>query len=207
MDWKQLNKELGNIDLYWLDFILKGHLPCDAKILDAGSGEGRNIMYCLKNGMDVFGVDQNPEAIQFLKLIAKQYQLDNIEARFQQMKLDKLLFPDSTFDTVLCNAVLHFAESQDHLYQMLAELSRVLKVGGKLVVRTMSDLYLAEGVQTDENDVFILPQGQKRLVISSDSFVQQCQSSKLRLIEPYKEIKVSNKHAMGTFFLERIAKG
>lgn len=206
MDWKQLNKELGNIDLYWLDFILKGHLPTDAKILDAGCGEGRNIMYCLKNGMNVFGIDQNPEAIRFVKLIAKQYQQDNTEARFQLMKLDSIRFPDDAFDTVLCSAVLHFAESTDHFNKMLSELFRVVKMGGKLVIRTMSDAYLAEGVQAGENGVYVFPEGQKRFIVSADTFVEHCRLSGFRLIEPYKEVKVKNRHTMGTFFLERIMK-
>lgn len=131
MDWKELNNELGNIDLYWLDFILKGYLHDDAKILDAGCGEGRNLIYCLNNNLDVFGIDQNPEAIQFLKLIAKKNKLQNIDARFQLMKLDKILFPDSSFDVIICSAVLHFAKSEEHFHMMLMELVRLLKPKGK----------------------------------------------------------------------------
>ncbi|MFT4740751.1 MAG: tellurite methyltransferase, partial [Marivirga sp.] len=36
MHWKAINKIIGNIDIYWLDFILKGHLADDAKVLDIG---------------------------------------------------------------------------------------------------------------------------------------------------------------------------
>ena len=202
MDWKQLNSELGNIDLYWLDFILKGYLPDNAKVLDAGCGEGRNLIYCLKNGMDVFGVDQNLEAIEFLKRIAKQFKYDNIDGRFQQMKLDKLVFPPQSFDVIICSAVLHFAESSQHFQQMLSEIIRVLKPGGRLFIRTMTDEYLPEKVISLEEQVYLFPAGQKRYVIQAENFTQQLKKSELALIEPYKEVVVQERHTMGTFMFE-----
>ena len=43
MTHDELNKVLGNIDLYLLDQLLKGRITRDMKILDAGCGEGRNL--------------------------------------------------------------------------------------------------------------------------------------------------------------------
>jgi len=45
------------------DQILKGTYDECQVILDAGCGTGRNLLYTLKSGVNVFGVDQNPEAI------------------------------------------------------------------------------------------------------------------------------------------------
>jgi tellurite methyltransferase len=202
MDWKQLNKELGNIDLYWLDFILKGHLPKDAKILDAGCGEGRNLIYSLQNGMDVFGVDQNPEAIQFLKLISKQYGVQDIEARFQVMKLDKILFSDKTFDMIICSAVLHFANDLEHFNKMIVELNRLLKPNGKIFIRTMTDRYLAEGTVKIDQNIYKFSNEQIRFVVNAEALVGTLKDLGLELIEPFKEVVVQNRHTMGTFMLQ-----
>ncbi|WP_296619530.1 bifunctional 2-polyprenyl-6-hydroxyphenol methylase/3-demethylubiquinol 3-O-methyltransferase UbiG [Marivirga sp.] len=203
MDWKQLNSELGNVDLYWLDFILKGYLADNAKILDAGCGEGRNITYCLKNGMDIFGIDQNPDAINFLKLIAKQYKLTDIDARFQIMKLDKILFPNFTFDVIICSAVLHFAKSREHFDNMMRELARLLKPNGKIFIRTMTDRYLPENIIEIEEGIIQFPHGQTRFITNVDAFAADLKKLNLKLIEPYKEVVVENKHTMGTFMLAK----
>ncbi|WKK78795.1 class I SAM-dependent methyltransferase [Marivirga arenosa] len=201
MNWKEVNHELGNIDLYWLDFILKGYLKEGTKILDAGCGEGRNIHYCLKNQMDVFGIDQNPEALHFLRLIANIHKLDNVEARFQQMRLDKLLFPDQTFDTIICNAVLHFASDTNHFTKMIEEMSRVLKSKGALFIRTMTDLYFSDSTLKLKENIVDLGQKNLRYVINSDQFIDQMNRIGFSLIEPYKEVLVQGKHSMGTFML------
>ncbi len=203
MEWKQLNSELGNVDLYWLDFILKGYLPDNAKILDAGCGEGRNLTYCLKNEMDVFGIDQNPEAIYFLKLLAKKYKIHDIDGRFQVMKLDKILFPDTSFDLIICSAVLHFAKSEDHFQMMLSELLRLIKPKGKIFIRTMTDRYLPDKTKELESGVFHFPNEQTRFVINADDFTADLESLNVKLIEPYKEVVVGTRHTMGTFILEK----
>jgi 2-polyprenyl-3-methyl-5-hydroxy-6-metoxy-1,4-benzoquinol methylase len=203
MDWKQLNSELGNIDLYWLDFILKGYLSDDAKILDAGCGEGRNLTYCLKNKMDIFGIDQNPEAIEFLKLIAKQYKVQDIDARFQVMKLDKILFPDDTFDVIICSAVLHFAKNREHFKKMISELFRLLKPNGKIFIRTMTDRYLNEGAVELEQNIYQFSNDQIRFVVNADTLIEDLINSNLELIEPFKEVVVQDRHIMGTFMLQK----
>ncbi|SMG20956.1 Methyltransferase domain-containing protein [Marivirga sericea] len=203
MDWKELNSELGNIDLYWLDFILKGHLPKDAKILDAGCGEGRNLTYCFKNGMDVFGVDQNPEAIQFLKYFSKQYGVQDREARFQVMKLDKILFPSETFDVIICSAVLHFAKSKEYFREMIKELVRLLKPNGKMFIRTMTDRYMAEGTIKIDQNIYQLSDHQVRFAMNGEIFVKDLSTLKLELIEPFKEIVVNGRYSMGTFMLQK----
>jgi ubiquinone/menaquinone biosynthesis C-methylase UbiE len=189
MHWKAINKLLGNIDIYWLDFILKGYLSDDAKILDAGCGEGRNLFYCMQMGYDVFGVDRNPEAIQFLQILAKQFKVPDYEARFQQMDLVRLRFPDNTFDVVISSAVLHFAENQQHFLQMLSEKVRVLKPGGKLFVRSMTENHQIE---------------EERFTINDELLAYFCKEFGLELMEPVKSVQVGKVRSMGTFFLRKI---
>lgn len=53
MNIAALNKLLGNIDIYLLDQILKGRFTKEMRILDAGCGEGRNLIYFLHEGFQV----------------------------------------------------------------------------------------------------------------------------------------------------------
>jgi ubiquinone/menaquinone biosynthesis C-methylase UbiE len=203
MNYRELNRELGNIDLYWLDFILKGYLPEMAKILDAGCGEGRNLQFCMKNGMDVFGIDQNPEAIGFLKRLAKQYGLENVEARFQTMKLDHIRYPDSTFDVLICSAVLHFAENKDHFDKMIQELSRVLKPRGRLFIRAMTDHYFSPAIKQLDTCIFQFENDQIRFVLNADTFLEEMHALTFKTIEPYKEVIVNKRYTMGSFMFEK----
>ena len=63
MTVKNLNSKLGNIDIYLLDQILKGRFNKGMKILDAGCGEGRNLIYFMREGFTVYGIDENHLAI------------------------------------------------------------------------------------------------------------------------------------------------
>ncbi len=200
MDWRAINKILGNIDLYWLDFILKGHLPDNAKLLDAGCGEGRNLYYCMQNGYDVFGVDQNPEAIRYIKIIANQLKLDNVDARFQTMNLAKLLFPDETFDVIINSAVLHFAEDRDHFLKMLGECVRVLKPGGKMFIRTMTN----KGLTHEQN----LPnKNEDRFLLDDELLEHFCKIYCLEFLETPKNVIVGNVRTMGTYTFTKIKNG
>ena len=76
MEVKELNALLGNIDIYLLDQILKGRFKKDMKILDAGCGEGRNCIYFLNQGYQIFGADANPIAIQMARVYAQTIQKD-----------------------------------------------------------------------------------------------------------------------------------
>jgi len=132
MHYSELNKELGNIDLYLLDQILKGQFDGRNKILDAGCGEGRNLQYFVNNGFEVYGTDSNPMAIQMARLMYKSVPGENWEvASIQSMKWE-----DSSFDVVMCNAVLHFAKDHSDFVKMFGELYRVLSSNGLLFIRT-----------------------------------------------------------------------
>ena len=53
-------QDFGNIDIYLFDQLLKGTYANCRKVLDAGCGGGRNLVYFLKNGYEVYAIDPNP---------------------------------------------------------------------------------------------------------------------------------------------------
>ncbi|WP_231634910.1 class I SAM-dependent methyltransferase [Pedobacter sp. PACM 27299] len=65
----------------------------------------------LKSGANVFGVDQNAEAIAQLRRLATSFpQVDPAES-FKVAAVEELPFAATTFDLVISSAVLHFAEN------------------------------------------------------------------------------------------------
>src|SRR5580704_16379759 len=90
-----LQEQFGPIDIYLFDQLLRGRIAPGMRIFDAGCGYGRNIVYLLKEGYEVFGVDQDPRAIASLP--AGNFRLEPIE---------NMSFPDAFADVVISSAVL-----------------------------------------------------------------------------------------------------
>ena len=76
----------GEIDIYLFDQILKNQFSSQMSILDAGCGAGRNLVYFLRSGCRVFGVDQNPEAIRTVRELARLLAPELAAENFQVSK-------------------------------------------------------------------------------------------------------------------------
>jgi SAM-dependent methyltransferase len=98
-------------------------LPQARTILDAGCGPGGNGAWLAQHG-DVVGVDVSPDALAFVR--ARRPEVRPVRA-----SLTALPFPDDSFDVVLGVTVL-YAVGDDE--SALAELARVLRPGGALLV-------------------------------------------------------------------------
>ncbi|PTB91758.1 SAM-dependent methyltransferase [Marivirga lumbricoides] len=202
MHWRTINQVLGNIDLYWLDFILKGYLGDKDRILDVGCGEGRNLVYCMRQGYDVFGIDKNTDAIKFLRILGRQLKLSDVEARFQVMDMSNLRFPDHSFDVIINSAVLHFANDEEHFLQMFKECLRVLKPGAKLFIRTMTDAHFAD------NEFAISAQNLSseyghRFVLNESLLNRLLCDYPIGWFETPKNVIVGNERSMSVFILEK----
>ena len=60
---QNLQDDFGNIDIYLFDLLLKGRITPAMHVLDAGCGGGRNLIYFLRQGYNISGVDLSEEAI------------------------------------------------------------------------------------------------------------------------------------------------
>ena len=81
----------------------------------------------------VYGIDAAPEMITVARQKSHQQKLDVV---FQTGLIEALPFPDNTFDVVLSSMMVHHLPS-DLKQRGLAEIYRVLKPGGRLVVVDM----------------------------------------------------------------------
>ena len=52
-----LEAEFGAIDIYLFDQILRGRISARDRVFDAGCGSGRNLVYLMRAGAEVYGVD------------------------------------------------------------------------------------------------------------------------------------------------------
>ena len=201
---QELNHELGNIDLYLLDAILKGYFPAGIKVLDAGCGEGRNLHWFLKQGYEVWAMDQNAAAIRMLRFVANSLQKGYPLERFSTAGGEALPYADENFDAVISSAVLHFAENEDHFRQMWKELYRVLKPGGTLFVRTATSLGMKAGeLQHTDAEQHLLPDGSYRFLLTEELLASLLKDYPLQWQEPLKSVLVAGQRSMGVLVLQK----
>jgi SAM-dependent methyltransferase len=98
--------------------------PRPARILDAGCGTGHNLLHLSRFGRAV-GIDLSSEALRFCRVRG---------AAAGKASLLALPFPDATFDCVTSFDVLYHRWVADDRVAV-AELARVLRPGGVLLVR------------------------------------------------------------------------
>ena len=204
MEIHSLNRLLGNVDIYLLDQILKGRFTKEMKILDAGCGEGRNTVYFVNQGYQIFGIDPNETAIQYCRYQAKSLNSNFDTHRFQVGKLEEVPFHAGAFDAVICSAVLHFAHDVDNFRKMISEIHRVLKPGGIFWFRMCTGFGgVLEQSKSLGSGRFHLPDGSERFVLSS-SDVDNLEKIGFKFLETPKTVLVLGQREMGVFLMEKV---
>src|SRR5690606_31125500 len=144
-----------------------GYFSPDMKILDVGCGEGRNSVYFLREGYQIFGVDQNAVAIQMARIQAQTIRQDYDVHRFQTALVEDMPFHKGAFDSIISSAVLHFAKNTGHFHRMMDEMMRVLKPEGTLFLRMATGFAgILEKSTALGNGVYLLPDGSERFVLT-----------------------------------------
>src|SRR5262245_38476176 len=106
---ENLRDQLGEIDIYLFYQLLKGRFDRRRRVLDAGCGHGRNLIYFLRAGFDVFAVDSDRPAVNATRALAARLRPDLPEGNIQVCSLDALPWSGESMDAVVSSAVLHFA--------------------------------------------------------------------------------------------------
>lgn len=199
-----LQQLYGNIDIYLFDQLLKGRYDDCHKVLDAGCGGGRNLLWFLQNGYEVYGIDPNAEAIQAVMELSLKLALGNSLENFTVAPAEDMPFANATFDLVISSAVLHFAKNHEHFDAMLRSMWRVLKHGGYLFVRLASNIGIEELVKHRGNGRYLLPDGSERYLVNEEKLMAYTTELGGYLHEPIKTTNVQNLRCMTTWCLQKL---
>jgi SAM-dependent methyltransferase len=194
-----LRETFGDIDIYLFDQLLKGRIPLPASLLDAGCGDGRNLVYFLRNGFDVFGVDSTPRSVEYVRLLAARLAPGLPADNFIVSNVEKMPFADNRFDLVISSAVLHFAADEKQFDEMLTEMWRVLRPGGMLFARLASSIGIEGLVTPLGGRQFALPDGTTRFLVDEQMLAAAERRLGARRIEPLKTTNVQNLRCMTTW--------
>jgi tellurite methyltransferase len=187
-----LQELFGAIDIYLFDQLLKGRIAPGMRILDAGCGSGRNLVYLLNEGYEVYGVDQDPRASAFLPA-----------GRFRNENIEQMSFPDAFADVVISSAVLHFARDDDHFRAMLDGTWRVLKPGGLLFCRLASSIGIENQITNIAGRRFLLPDGSERYLVDEKMLCDLTKQLGGELLDPLKTTVVQNQRSMTTWVVQK----
>lgn len=103
-------------------------------VLEVGCGTG-SLALAAKKQIEaygsVFGIDASPEMIDVAKLKVAQ---NGIDVNFQLGLIEDIPFANQTFDVVLSSMMFHHLPGDELKRQGFAEMYRVLKPGGRLLI-------------------------------------------------------------------------
>jgi len=132
------------------------------RILDAGCGIGRHVMFFAEQGFDVCGVDISKDGLEIANAwLAKK----GLKADLRVGDIGKLPFDDGYFDVAISYGVLDhvpFSEAKS----AINEIKRVLTPDGYLYItlRSTEDAEFGRGDEVDHN-TFVLQEGYEKGII------------------------------------------
>lgn len=194
-------KAFGNIDIYLFDQILKRRFEGSKTVFDAGCGGGRNLIYFLRNGFEVYGIDPREEAISVVRELSSSLSPGNPLANFQIGRIEENPFAGQQFDIVICNAVLHFADNEQQFNLMVHSLWRSLAPGGFLFIRLASKFGIENAIQPLGNGRFMLPDGSERFLVDDQMLLDLQGDLGAVQLEPIKTTCVQGLRSMTTWCL------
>ncbi len=191
-----LETQFGQIDIYLFDQLLRGRIAPGMRVLDAGCGYGRNLVYLIREGYAVSGVDRDPSAVEYVRSMAPN-------GDFRNEAIESMSFPDAIADVAISSAVLHFARDDQHFDAMLRGTWRILKPGGLFFCRLASSIGIETQVQSIEGRRHRLPDGSERYLVDAPMLMELSENLGGRFEDPLKTTVVQGQRSMTTWVLRK----
>ncbi len=147
-----LQEQFGQIDIYLFDQLLKGRITHGMRIVDAGCGSGRNLIYLLREGYEVYGADMDAQSVDSVRSLARKFAPTLPPSNFRVEPVEHMSFSDAFADVVISNTVLHLASDDAQFESMLQGTWRVLKPDGLFFCRVASTIGMEEPVRDEFRD-------------------------------------------------------
>jgi SAM-dependent methyltransferase len=101
------------------------------RILDLGCGTGRHLIFFLKKGFDVYGLDGSPNGLEITKNWLAE---ENLSSKLICQKIEhKFPYKNEFFDAVISIQVLHHNLFKDIQFTV-SEIKRILKLEGFIFI-------------------------------------------------------------------------
>ncbi|MGH9477009.1 MAG: class I SAM-dependent methyltransferase [Terriglobales bacterium] len=173
------------------------------RILDAGCGSGRNLIYFLREGYEVYAVDPDVQAVESVRALAREFAPALPASNFSVEALERMSFPDGHADVVICNTVLHFARNETHFESMLRGAWRALKPGGLFFCRLGSSIGMESQIVHIEGRRYKSPDGSERYLVDEGLLGSFTERLGAELADPVKTTVVQNQRAMTTWIMRK----
>jgi len=200
----ELPEFFGPIDIYLFDQILRRRIAPGDRIVDAGCGMGRNLVYLLREGYEVHGADADPDAIAEVRALAARLAPSLPPENFRVEPLEALSFPERWASVVISSAVLHFARDDAQFEAMLAGSWRVLASGGMFFCRLASTIGIESQVEPlGGGRRYRLPDGTARYLADEPLLMALTERLGGRLLDPLKTTVVQGQRSMTTWVVRK----
>jgi|SRR5450432_848450 len=198
-----LGSLFGQIDIYLFDQILRGRIASGMRILDAGCGGGRNLVFLLQQGYDVCAVDPDPAAVRAVRALAARLAPRLPDSNFRAEAIESSSFPDHAADVVVSSAVLHFARDEAHFAAMLAGSWRLVRPGGLFFCRLASSIGMEGRFVPLGSGRYALPDGSERFLVDEARLIALTDELGGNLVDPLKTTVVQGQRCMTTWVVRR----
>ena len=199
------DEQFGNIDIYLFDQILRRRIVPGDRIVDAGCGFGRNLVYLLREGYEVQGADADADAIAEVRALAARLAPALPADNFRVEPLEAMTFPAGAAHVVISSAVLHFARDDAQFEAMLAGSWRPLASGGMFFCRLASTI----GIEAEVARIgaagrrYRLPDGTARYLVDEPLLMALTARLGGKLLDPLKTTVVQGQRSMTTWVVRK----
>lgn len=198
-----LQEQFGQIDIYLFDQLLRGRIVPGMRILDAGCGGGRNLVYLLQQGYEIYAADADSRALESVRSLARTLAPQLPASNFRLETVEHMTFQDACADVVISNTVLHLAADDAQFEAMLMGSWRVLKPGGLFFCRLASTIGMESRMERIQGRRYRSPDGAERYLVDEVLLASLAQRLGGELADPIKTTVVQNMRSMTTWVLRK----